>query len=490
VYGLLLAAETAGGPHWTVNALMLLSVPALVVLALVAVRRTRVEQLVKEGVKGARAVEDAVENLDRSIAATQLGITLASIGLGFLGEPALARLLKPLFASLPEPWGGIGAHSVAVPLAFFLITFMHVVFGELIPKTMALQIPDKVSLWLARPLMFFERVTRPLIYAMNGTGNGILRWAGYKSAGNEGMVHSVEELLLLVEDTEEAGLLEEEQAELVENVFLMTSKKVRDVMVPREKMATLELSTPPEQVLEVVRQGAHTRLPVYEKELNNIVGIVNTKDLFYLFSLQGVVVLQDALYPAVFLPADEPVINALRLFKKSHKHMAVVRDDKDAIVGLLTLEDVLEEIVGDIEDEHDQPRRRPLPKVMRRVVQRLNQPAKPQEKPSEKTGKEPGKKEPTNAEKIVGTWEVTKAPEGPPGATFEFTRDGKMKMTAKVEGQTFTSEGTYKVEGDTLTTAQKQGPKEVTEQSRIKTLNSTTLVTEDEKGQAVAFKKK
>src|SRR5206468_1171807 len=154
---------------------------------------------------------------------------------------------------------------------------------------------------------------------------------------------------------------------IVENVFRLSNRRVIDCMVPREKMATLELSTPPDKVLEAARSGAHTRMPVYEGELDNIVGIVNTKDLFYLFSLQGVVVLQDALYPPLFLKPDESMANALRLFKKARRPMALVRDDDGHILGLITLEDVLEEIVGDIEDEHD----RPTPKVRRRFRPRV-----------------------------------------------------------------------------------------------------------------------
>src|SRR5262249_16389010 len=161
---------------------------------------------------------------------------------------------------------------------------------------------------------------------------------------------SVEELRLLVEDSEEAGILDSEQADMLENVFQLPGKSVRNCMVPREKIAALELSTPPEKVLEAVRSGAHTRMPVYEGELDNVVGIVNTKDLFYLFSLQGVVILQDALYPALYLPPDEELDDALKLFRKAHKHMALVRDDHGHILGVITLEDVIEEIVGDIED--------------------------------------------------------------------------------------------------------------------------------------------
>jgi CBS domain containing-hemolysin-like protein len=354
---------------WTVLGLLL--VPALVLLnglfvaaefALVSVRKTRIEELAARGVKGSRSVLSALEHMSDAIAATQLGITFASIGLGFVGEPALASSIRPLFTFLPEAWQGVATHTAATALAFFLITFMHVVFGELIPKTMAIQVPDRAALLLARPLIVFARVARPLIVVMNITGNAILRSLGFQPAGGEEMVHSVEELLLLIEDTEEAGILNPEQAELVENVFHLSHKRVQDCMVPREKMATLELSTPSDRVLEAVRTGAHTRMPVYEVDVDNIVGIVNTKDLFYLFSLQGVVILQDAIYPALFLPPDASVAKALQLFKKAKRPMALVRDDNDKILGLITLEDVLEEIVGDIEDEHDRPlprRRRP-----------------------------------------------------------------------------------------------------------------------------------
>jgi CBS domain containing-hemolysin-like protein len=348
----------------------LLLIPALVILnglfvaaefALVSVRKTRIEELIKRGVKAARSVELAMKRLDRSIAATQLGITLASIGLGFVGEPALASLLEPLFDYLPEDWRGVATHSAATILAFLLITFLHVVFGELIPKSLALETADRTALWLSGPLNVFSRLSRPLILLMNGTANFILRRLGLPAASGEEMVHSVEELLLLIEDTEEAGILDADQAAFVQNVFRLSNKRVGDCLVPRDKMAALELSTPPDKVLEAVRSGAHTRMPVYEGQIDNIVGIVNTKDLFYLFSLQGVVILQDAMYPPLFLKPQESMANALRLFRRARRPMALVRDDNDKILGLITLEDVLEEIVGDIEDEHD----RPTPKLPR-----------------------------------------------------------------------------------------------------------------------------
>jgi CBS domain containing-hemolysin-like protein len=235
---------------------------------------------------------------------------------------------------------------------------------------MALQKPDVTALWVARPLVLFARLTHPLIALMNGTGNGILRLCGFRPAGGAELVHSLEELSLLIEDTEEAGILAPAQAEFVQKVFRLSGKRVRDCMVPRDRMAVLELNSLPETVLDTARRGAHTRLPVYEGNLDNIVGIVNTKDLFYLFSLKGVVVLEDALYPALFLKPDEDVANALQLFRKAHRPMALVRDAEGKILGLITLEDVLEEIVGDIEDEHD----RPTPKLTHRLRRQLLRP--------------------------------------------------------------------------------------------------------------------
>lgn len=360
----MLIATASPELSWWWQLVGLASIPALVALngffvmaefSLVAVRRTRVEELVNRGVAGSRAVLAAVDHLDRTIAATQLGITLASIGLGVVSEIALANAFVNTFQGLPTPWNFIARHSVAGALAYMIITFMHVIFGEIIPKTLSLQTPDRFALWVARPLNIFTMVTRPLIVFINGTGNAIIRLAGYKATSGASMVHSVDELALLVEDIEEAGLLGPEQAELVQNVFRLSNKRVRDCLVPREKMAALELTTPPEKVLEAVRSGAHTRMPVYEGQLDNIVGIVNTKDLFFLFSLRGVVVLEDAMYPPLFLKPDEGVANALRLFRKARRPMALVRDDDGKIHGLITLEDILEEIIGDIEDEHDYP---------------------------------------------------------------------------------------------------------------------------------------
>lgn len=348
------------------SVLGVLAVPMLVLLnaffvaaefALVAIRRTRVEEMVNKGRAGARAVQHAVDNLDDAIAATQLGITLASLALGWVGEPAMARLVEPLFEILPEHSAWVATHTLATVLAFTLITFLHVILGELAPKAVALQQPDMVSLWVARPLLWFSLVMRPFIALMNAMGNGIVRLLGYRPLSGHQMVHSVDEIGLIIEETRRAGVLPRDQAEYVHNVFRLPAKRVRDCLVPRERMAALDLHTPEAQILEKVRDGAHTRMPVYEHDLDQIVGIVNTKDLFHLFSLRGMVVLDDAMYPAIFVDPDRPISEVLRQFRRQRRPMAVVRDRDGKTLGLITLEDIVEEIVGEIEDEHD-----PLPR--------------------------------------------------------------------------------------------------------------------------------
>ena len=229
-------ADAVAQSHWYWDLLELLCVPALVVLngffvaaefSLVSLRRTKIEEMVHRGVSGAKAVDAATTKLDRTIAATQLGITLASITLGWVAEPPLARLIEPLFVIIPAGWQGPAVHTIATGLALLLVTFMHVVFGELIPKSMAMQSAEGTALWVAKPLNVFARLTAPFTWLMNGTGNAVLRLFGLRPASGEESVHSVEELRLLIEDTEEAGLLDEDQAEFVQNVFRLSNKKVR-----------------------------------------------------------------------------------------------------------------------------------------------------------------------------------------------------------------------------------------------------------------------
>jgi CBS domain containing-hemolysin-like protein len=321
--------------------------------ALVAVRKTRVEEMLGQGVRGARAVSKAFNNLNNSIAAAQLGITLASIALGAVGESVLAKLLEPLLTFVPENLQFITRHSLATLASIAVITYLHVILGEQVPKMMAIQSSDRVALWCAPPLNVFARVTSPILRLMSATGNFLLRRLGYETGDSHEAVHSVEELRMLVEDTEEAGLLQADQAVFVKNVFMLTDKKVRDCMVPVEKMDAIEIHTKPAKVLQIVRACGHTRLPVYDGNRDNIVGILNTKHLFSIITLGHVVILEDALYPATYIDPDESIGIGLKLFRKSRKPMAIVRDADKKVHGMITLEDVIEEIVGDIEDEHD-----------------------------------------------------------------------------------------------------------------------------------------
>jgi putative hemolysin len=361
---------------WPTIVLGLAAIPILVAInaffvaaefALVAVRRTRVEELVNQGRPRATTLLAAVDDLNDSVAAAQLGITVASLALGLVSEPALHDLIDPLFRAVATGMPKAVSHVVAVAITLALVTFLHVVFGEQMPKIAALQTAEEIGLWVAGPMLWFTRRTRGIVRLLNWASAFGLRRLGYHANADEGEVHTVAELRLLIEDTQDAGLLAPVQADVVMNVFALSDKKVRDVMVPWEKVAALDVAAAPEHVLSLVRQGAHTRLPVYDGTPDQIIGVVNTKDLFYLFSLSGVVALIDAVYEPLYLSADSKVSSALIEFRKSHRHLAIVREPNGGVVGILTLEDVLEEIVGDIEDELDQH----VPKIRRTALQRM-----------------------------------------------------------------------------------------------------------------------
>jgi len=322
--------------------------------ALVAVRRTQVQLWVEEGRRGAGSAAAAIRDLDDAIAATQLGITIASIGLGFVGEPAIARLLQPLFAGLGiiSP---VVLHTVSLVVAFSIVAFLHVVAGELAPKAVALDRPGRVVLICARPLLVFAQIFRPIIVVMNGAGNALAGLLGVDTSNRREPVHSPEELSLLVDEAREAGEIRPYAGRILGNVFRLSQTRVRDVMVPREKVFSVYRRATSEELLDVLREATFTRLPVYEDDLDDIVGILHAKDLFHVYARDRVVILEDALRPVVELRPNLPVVDALRRFRRGRKHLAIVREQGGPMLGVCTLEDVLEEIVGEIEDEHDEP---------------------------------------------------------------------------------------------------------------------------------------
>ena len=346
----------------TIDIVGLVSITLLVLLngffvaaeySLVTVRWTRIEELIGLRRLGALAAREAKEHLDSAIAAAQLGVTFASLGLGWMGEPSIAHLIEPFFQGLPGPLSLVVRHGLAVGIAFLFIAYLHVVLGELAPKAIALQRAEDVALWVAGPLLAFGRFFRPLTWAMKTSGRWVVRMLRLPPMPDSRIVHSVKELHMLIEETEEAGVMPADQASYVRNVFRLSDKRVKDVMIPRERVVTLSLAASEEEVLETARESAHTRMPVWEGKPDRIVGIVNTKDLFHLFSLKGLVILMDAMYPAIFVEPDQPVARLLGTFRREKRPMAVVRDAAGKFVGIVTLEDILEEIVGEIEDEHD-----------------------------------------------------------------------------------------------------------------------------------------
>jgi CBS domain containing-hemolysin-like protein len=370
---MLIASSAAEG--WS-TAVGVLSIPVLIALnalfvaaqfALVALRRTRVEEMTKQGVPGARPVAQAMDDLDRCVAATQLGTVLIGLLLGWLAEPAVADLLQPLVDRLDAAWHEFAFRSVSTVLTFLLITFLSVVFGELIPKTVGLQSCERTALLLARPLLGFTWLAQPLIRLMDGAGNAILRMVGYPVEAEVERPHSAQELMLLIEDSAEAGALTPNQAAFVRNLLLLSEKKAADVLVPINKVGAIEYGAPPDVLLERIRQGTFTRMPVYSDSLDNILGVANTKQLLRQCGTTGMVALEEAIYPAVFVAPTDPLPQVMKVLREARFPMALVRDLDGKVLGLLTLEDVIEEVVGDIVDEHDYP----APKLTPRMLQAL-----------------------------------------------------------------------------------------------------------------------
>ena len=320
--------------------------------SLVTVRRTRLEEMAAKRVLGVGAAEAAVRRLDDMIAAIQLGITMTSLALGWVGEPALAHLIEPWFSFIPPSWGILAAHGISTAIAFLAITYLHVVVGELAPKTVSLRVPDLVVVRIAAPLLAFERIFRPFIVIITKSGIGLVRFLGFTPAAHAS-VHSVEELQLIVEDVSEAGKMSADQAELLKNAFRLPQKCVRDSMVKLEDAIMLEYRLTPDQTLSALQDSVHTRFPVYDGERTRVVGIVNAKDLFAIYATSGLVNLEDAMYPTTWAPAERSIAEQLKEFRRARRQMAIVIDESGTPIGIITLEDIVEELVGDIEDEHD-----------------------------------------------------------------------------------------------------------------------------------------
>ncbi|MEK6768937.1 MAG: hemolysin family protein [Gemmatimonadota bacterium] len=330
--------------------------------ALVASRRTRIEAMIRRGDTKAKLVRRALQHLDRYISATQLGITLASLGLGWIGEPAVAGTIEGMFAGLPAPYDVVVTHGIASTVAFAIITFLHIVLGELAPKALALLYPEPTSRWLAGPLILFAYATNPFIWALNGTANLTLRLFGLRSPGEHDRVHSPEEILMLVQQSQKAGSLGKQDARLLAGVFEFSEKNARAVMTPRTEMVAIPVGETLAQAADRIAAAGRSRYPVFRASLDDIAGIVHAKDILAALRRAGEPAgLESLLRPAHFVPGSREVEDVLADMKLLKTHLVIVLDEYGGTAGLVTMEDLLEEIVGPIEDEYDRPRRTAAP---------------------------------------------------------------------------------------------------------------------------------
>ncbi|AGL03304.1 hemolysin family protein [Desulfoscipio gibsoniae] len=319
----------------------------------VKVRPTRLAQLVDEGNKMAKTAQCCVKNIDAYLSVCQLGITVSSLGLGWLGEPVVAKLLEPLMflLGITSP---AAIHSISFVIAFSLVTFMHVVLGELVPKSLAIQRAEIVTLWLALPMRFFYFIFYPGIVLFNGTANNILKLFGVRPASEHEESHSEEELEMLVQESYRGGHLDKEEWRLLQNVFDFEDKVVRDVMVPRPEVVYLDLTKPLEENIDIAKKSGHTRFPLCEGDRDNVLGLIHIKDLFRLEAGSG---LNDVRRNIMLVPEGMPLDKLLHNFQQQHQHMALVVDEYGGTAGIITMENILEELVGEIQDEfdHEQP---------------------------------------------------------------------------------------------------------------------------------------
>jgi len=323
--------------------------------ALVSVRRTRLETRAAAGSRRARAALRLINDPSFFISSTQLGVTLASLALGWIGEPTLASLLEPLAQALaPAGKAAYVAHILAIIIAFAAITFLHIVLGELMPKMFALERAEGLALFVARPLEFFAKVFRAPIWVFNRTGAALGRLIGLKSSLQHTAVYSEVELRQLIDISRESGHLRAEERRLIHRVFEFSDTLVREAMVPRPQMAALSADCKLEDINKAFQQHRYSRLPVYRESLDNVIGFIHSKDLIpYLLRPQDFK-LEYVLQPPMYVVDTARLEDVLRQMQKAKTHFGFVVDEHGGIEGIITLEDLLEEIVGDISDEHDE----------------------------------------------------------------------------------------------------------------------------------------
>ena len=313
---------------------------------LVTSRRTRIRELEREGNRRARAVLRITSDPPRFIAAMQLGVTITSLAIGALGEPVLAHRFEPVLAT-----------ALAIALALLIITFLHVVIGELVPKAIALNHPERTALAVSTPVRAFFTVFGPLIWLLERSTELVLKWLGQEPPGADHEAHSEVELRMLLVSSAEGGEIERGEQEMVTRVFDFADKQVSSVMVARPEVVALSVDLPPEEALQAVLDSPYTRYPVYRETVDEIVGILHVRNLIEAMHDRGLasVTLEEILRPAMMVPETKDLAALLAEFRRTQQHMAIVINEYGTMEGIVTLEDLVEEIVGEIEDEFDVP---------------------------------------------------------------------------------------------------------------------------------------
>ena len=315
--------------------------------SLVRVRKSQVEILVEEGRKGAKYAKLVADNVNAYLSACQLGITLASLALGWLGEPAVSKLFEPLFTALNVPEAAM--HGISVAIGFIIITALHIVVGELIPKSLAIFSTERYALFTAAPLVWFYRITYPVMWLFNSITNGVMRLLGHDVA-NEHEVYTGEEIKLLIDESTESGLIDPEQNEYVDNIFDLGDKDAEAIMTPRTDVVCIDLEDPLEQNLETVLRYKYTRYPVCRDSKDHIIGFVHVKDLYTLPKNATIDDLRIRTIQAV--PESVPIAKLLQTLQSKRTKIALVVDEHVGTAGIVTMSDIMEQIVGRIDDEY------------------------------------------------------------------------------------------------------------------------------------------
>lgn len=322
--------------------------------SLVKIRKTRLEQLVEEGSKSAKKAMKITANMNKMLAAAQLGVTIASIALGWVAEDTIVQVIKPIIEILPFINGQYAVHVIAVPVSFVLVTYFHVLLGEQLPKCLALEHTEAFALVIASPMNWFMTLFKPFVWLLEISGNLILK-ALHIDDNDSSLVHSSEELDKLVEESFNEGELNETEAEILHNMFKFSDLMAKQVMIPRTDMVCVPSDITYDELNTIALENRYTRYPVYEEEnIDKIIGFVHVKDLYTLAMTKEEYSLEKLIRPIILVPETMTLDNLMRDFKEQRAQMAVVVDEFGGTAGLITLEDVLEEIIGEVQDEFDE----------------------------------------------------------------------------------------------------------------------------------------